>query len=98
MNKYIYSIICLLGMFLGVSCISKQRYTEGTNISLGAYVPGTEGQIYGIHLINYLSGCQITTSTNTNMQITRNTQLSNNWLFGMMSSSETNSTTVILTK
>lgn len=52
----------LLGCF--ASGCAGQKYVEGTHLAIGAYVPGSEGELYGLELCQYLSGCMVRTSSN----------------------------------
>jgi len=92
MKKIFITLFLFATCFLGLTgCMSRNAYVEGTSISLGAYIP-MDGNLYGMNIISYLNGVKVSCSTNHCMEITRNTHIQNNWLFGMMTSSETNST------
>ena len=56
--------VILLVMLCG--CATKQRYIEGTHLSLGAYLPFEDG-LYGVELVQYTSGAILNVSTNSPM-------------------------------
>lgn len=89
-------MIGILFIFLYVlfqGCSSNPRYTEGTNLSLGAYLP-VDGQLMGIEIINYLNGCSIRTSTNQSFQVSRTHCSTNSWGWGLLTTSESSDTSI----
>lgn len=61
-------------MILGLSwiiwcnsgCLGRTSYVEGTSVSVGAYIPN-DGNLYGLQIVNYISGIKISASTNANL-------------------------------
>ena len=86
-------IMLVLIYVLCQGCSTNPRYVEGTNLSLGAYLP-VDGQLMGIEIVNYLNGCSIRTSTNQSFQVSRTYNSTNDWLWGMMKTVESSDTTV----
>ena len=89
----ILGILVVLIYVLCQGCSTNPRYTEGTNLSLGAYLP-VDGQLMGIEIVNYLNGCSIRTSTNQSFQVSRTYAATNDWLWGMMKTSEGSDTKI----
>ena len=86
------------GLFLAVllllaGCCSAPRYVEGTTIQLGAYVP-LDGNLYGVELASYVSGCVVTLYTNAQAEITREYCATNSWFWGALHSVESSETRV----
>ncbi len=90
-------LIGIIGIFIYVllcqGCSTNPRYVEGTNLSLGAYLP-IDGQLMGIELVNYLNGCSVRTSSNQAFNVSRTYCSTNDWLWGMMKSVEGSETKV----
>ena len=89
-------MIGILSVFLYVlcqGCSSNPRYVEGTNLSLGAYLP-VDGQLMGIEIVNYLNGCTIRTSTNQSFQVSRTHCSTNSWGWGLLTTVEGSDTKI----
>ena len=89
-------MIGILSVFLYVlfqGCSTNPRYVEGTNLSLGAYLP-VDGQLMGIEIINYLNGCSIRTSTNQSFQVSRTHCSTNSWGWGLLTTVEGSDTSI----
>lgn len=82
MKKVLASIlIATLG------CTTAPKYVEGTMTQVGAYLP-FEGNIYGMEVINYLNGCKVTSVSNTPFTVDRTYTSTNNYLWGMVITTE----------
>lgn len=89
-------IIGILLVFIYVlcqGCTSNQRWVEGTNLSLGAYIP-LDGQLMGIEVVNYLNGCSVRTSSNQTFTVSRTYCSTNSWGWGIVNSIELTTTEV----
>ena len=89
-------MIGILSVFLYVlfqGCSTNPRYVEGTNLSLGAYLP-VDGQLIGIEVVNYLNGCSIRTSTNQSFQVSRTHCSTNSWGWGLLTTVEGSDTSI----
>lgn len=82
---FLAALVCLSG------CASKQRYVEGVHLSLGAYVPWEDG-LYGVELVQYVSGAYFSAATNTPCQFTRDYAVTNSWLWGAVETVESSRT------
>lgn len=78
----LFLVLCAL-----VGCASKQRYIEGTHLTLGAYLPFEE-QLYGVELVSFTSGASLATSTNMSMNYQREYAATNSYLWGMVETRE----------
>lgn len=89
-------LIGIIGIFIYVicsGCSSNPRYVEGTNLSLGAYLP-INGQLMGIEVVNYLNGCSVRTSSNQSFNVSRTYASTNEWAWGLLKSVEGSETKV----
>lgn len=68
-------------------CVSKGPvFLNGTQVSLGAYIPWTDGQLYGIELMSFTSGTLIKFPTNTAFKVDHTANVTNEWAWGMLES------------
>jgi hypothetical protein len=86
-------IAALFVLFAG--CGSVPKYVEGTSIQLGAYIPW-QGNLYGLELVSYVSGCVVKVPTNVCYEIERNHSVTNDWCWGLMRSVESSDTKIRL--
>ena len=89
-------LIGIIGIFIYVicsGCSSNPRYVEGTNLSLGAYLP-IDGQLMGIELANYLNGCSVRTSSNQSFNVSRTYNATNEWAWGLLTTIEGSETKI----
>lgn len=70
-----FLLICQIG------CIANPKYTEGSSLQVGAYLPG-ESQLYGVEILNWLNGCKVSSSTNQPFNLTREYCASNTYFWG----------------
>ena len=84
-------ILLALALVLG-GCTSSTRYVEGTSTSLGTYIP-YDGSVYGLEIVQYLSGCKVVCPTNQPMRVEREFCASNSY-FGIVHTSESSKTRV----
>ena len=82
MVKRIAIAACLIA-----GCVQSPKYVEGTSISLGAYVPWG-GNLYGVELMNYVSGTVVQVPTNMPYQIERSHTATNSWGWGLLETTE----------
>lgn len=68
-------------------CASRQRYVEGTHLALGAYIPA-EGNLYGVEIVQYLSGAYLATGTNVPVRFSRTYSATNSYFWGMIETRE----------
>ena len=95
------TFIAILSLSLGIcgcGIIGRTSYVEGLSIQAGVYLPVEGGNTYGLQLCQYVSGIKLSTSTNTNLKIVRSANVNNNFLFGLISNSETNKTQIVIEK
>ena len=83
---FIYVILCQ-------GCSTNPRYVEGTNLSLGAYLP-IDGQLMGIEVANYLNGCSVRASSNQAFNISRTYCSTNSWGWGLLTTVEGSDTKI----
>ena len=83
---FIYVLLCQ-------GCSTNQRYLEGTNLSLGAYLP-VDGQLMGVELVNYLNGCSVRTSSNQSFNVSRTYCTTNSWGWGLLTTVEGSDTKI----
>lgn len=91
--------IIFLAVFLllcSIGCSTSTRYVEGTSTSLGTYIP-YDGSVYGLEIVQYLSGCKVVCPTNQNMSVEREFCSSNTY-FGIVHTSERSKTKVDVKK
>ena len=63
--KALKAALLFLSMMLFIAgCTSSNKFLSGTHLALGAYIPGTEGELYGVEIVNYLNGCMVRSSSN----------------------------------
>lgn len=89
-----YALIAL-ALVLG-GCTSSTRYVEGTSTSLGTYIP-YDGSVYGLEIVQYLSGCKVVCPTNQPMRVEREFCASNSY-FGIVHTTESSKTRVCVSK
>ena len=82
---FIYIALC--------GCSTSPRYVEGTNLSLGAYLP-IDGQLMGIEVVNYLNGCSVRTSSNQAFNVSRTYCSTNSWGWGLLTTVEGSDTKI----
>lgn len=82
---FIYIALC--------GCSTSPRYVEGTNLSLGAYLP-VDGQLMGVELVNYLNGCSVRTSSNQAFNVSRTYCSTNSWGWGLLTTVEGSDTMI----
>ena len=70
-------------------CGGRTVYVEGTEFSLGAYLP-MDGQLYGIQILRYRNGVA-SVSTNSNMHVERTFAATNSYL-GVVHTAESSQT------
>lgn len=83
-------------IFLLCGCSSNPKYVEGVNTAIGAYIP-YQSNLYGIEVLNYLSGCKAQCMTNQNMSIDRQYSATNSY-FGIVHTVESSHTKINITK
>lgn len=83
---FIYVLLCQ-------GCSTNPRYVEGTNLSLGAYLP-IDGQLMGIELVNYLNGCSVRTISNQAFNVSRTYCSTNSWGWGLLTTVEGSDTKI----
>ena len=86
-------ILLVLIYVLCQGCSTQQKVVEGTSIQLGAYIP-FDGNLYGIELMSYVNGLKIQASSNQSFQVSRTYNSTNDWLWGMMKTSEGSDTKI----
>ena len=79
-------IIPLLALAV-CGCGTSPKVVDGVSISLGAYIPW-DGQMYGLELIQFVSGTSTLLPTNGKHGICREHCSTNVWLWGMLESRE----------
>lgn len=79
--------LVLFALILLAGCFSGQRYTEGSYLALGAYVP-VESNLYGVEIVQYLNGARLSTATNTPCVFSRQFSATNSYLWGMVETHE----------
>lgn len=65
-------------------------------MQLGAYIP-VDGSLFGVEVVNYLSGCAVRTSTNQSFSVEREYASTNSY-FGIVNTSEKTKTKVEVNK
>lgn len=80
--------LLILSALLFAGCFSGQRYTEGSYLALGAYIPGEGGNLYGVEIVQYLNGARLSTQTNTPCVFSRQFCATNFYLWGMVETHE----------
>lgn len=86
------SFLIALCAFCLVGCSTSTRYVEGTSTSLGTYIP-YDGSVYGLEIVQYLSGCKVVCPTNQAMSVQREFCASNSY-FGIVHTTEKSKTKV----
>ena len=72
-----------LTLLIALGCSSMPKVIDGTNLSLGAYLP-YDGGIYGLNVVEYTSGCVIKSlPTNGQWEVKRTYSATNTWLYGL---------------
>lgn len=89
MKNLIFSIFISIILF---GCVQNPSFREGVILDTGLYVPYS-GNLYGLDLLSYTSGCKIYTPTNTIYSIERQTSSTNSYL-GIIQINETSNTKV----
>lgn len=86
-------VICLL---LAAGCLGRveNTYVEGTSFQVGLYIP-LNGTLYGIQMVNFLSGKRIVCPTNGSFKVESEHFMSNSAL-GVFDIVEDNETKVNL--
>lgn len=87
-------IAAMILFFAG--CTTSTRYVEGTSTSLGTYIP-YDGTVYGLEIVQYLSGCKVVCPTNQAMKVEREFCSSNSY-FGIVHTTEKSKTKVDVQK
>jgi len=83
-----------LALLLIAGCSSPSpQLVEGTSVALGAYVPW-DGGLYGVELMQYVSGTVIKTPTNVCYSVERKHSVTNDWGWGLLKSVESTETNV----
>lgn len=89
-----YRLSLLALLLLAAGCSSPApRMVEGTSLALGAYLPW-DGGLYGVELMQYVSGTVVKVPTNTAYQIERRHSVTNDWAWGLLRSVESTATSV----
>ena len=88
-------IILFLALLTG--CTSNPTYKEGTLFNFGCYLP-YDGGLVGLEVIQYLNGCKISCSNNHTFEIERTYTATNDYLFGMVKTTERTDTKVKVKK
>ena len=83
---FIYVLLCQ-------GCSTNNRYVEGTNLALGAYLP-VDGQLMGIEVVNYLNGVSVRTSSNQSFNVLRTYCSTNSWGWGLLTTVEGSDTKI----
>lgn len=76
-----------------VGCSTKTVYTEGSNLTVGLYSP-VEGQVYGIDVLNYLSGVKVSTPSNMTLTVDRIYSQTNSYFWGAIEIRESGKTRI----
>lgn len=84
-------VICLL---FAAGCLGRVQntYVEGTSFQIGIYVP-LNGTLYGIQMVNFLSGKRIVCPTNGPFKVESKHSMTNSTL-GVFDIAENNETKV----
>lgn len=82
---FIYIALC--------GCSTSPRYVEGTQLSLGAYLP-IDGQLMGIEVVNYLNGCSVRAISNQAFNVSRTYCSTNSWGWGLLTTVEGSDTKI----
>lgn len=82
-----YAAMLSIAALLVAGCTSRPKYVEGTNLSIGAYVP-VSGQLYGAEVVNWLSGAKITCCSNQTIAVDRTYSSTNQYFWGMVKTIE----------
>jgi hypothetical protein len=89
MRRFLFIASMVLLAVSGVltdGCVSKGPvFLNGTQISLGAYIPW-DGNLYGLELINFTTGTYMRFPTNTAFKVDHQSNVTNDWAWGMMES------------
>lgn len=88
--------LALTLLLLACGCVSKNSYVEGTCLQLGAYLP-VDGNLFGVEVVNYLSGCAVRTATNQTFSVEREYAATNSY-FGCVETAERTKTKVEVKK
>lgn len=88
--RRLFGIMALSLLLVG--CTSQGRYVEGSHISLGLLWP-TDTQVYGVNLLDWLSGITVRCPTNQTMTIEREFSVTNSY-FGVVNTRETTRTRI----
>lgn len=86
-------VLATLATLSLAGCSLAPKYVEGTNFSLGAYVP-VDGQLMGVEVCNYLSGCKVAATTNQPFFVQREFAATNSYFWGMVKTIESTRTSV----
>ena len=84
-------------LILMLGCTTGNKYVEGTMTQLGVYAP-IDGSIYGCEVLNYMSGCKVTSISNLPFKVDRVYCATNSYLWGMVTTTESTHTKVEMTK
>lgn len=84
-------LVSLILAIVFSGCASRQRYVEGTHLALGAYIPA-EGNLYGVEIVQYLSGAYLSAGTNTQVRFSRCYSATNSYFWGAVETRETTET------
>lgn len=78
-------------------CKAAPKMVEGTSVQLGAYLP-FDGNLYGVELVSFVSGCVVRTPTNQAYSVERTYASTNSWGWGLVHSVESSNTKVTFEK
>jgi len=90
-------VLVALSGALTDGCAS-QKFISGSHVAVGAYIPGTEGDLYGLQIFNYLNGCIVRCDSNHTLKVERDCVATNSYLFGAFRTEETSHVTVETSK
>lgn len=89
MRRLLFTLALVLGL---LGCSSQGRYVEGSHLSLGLLYP-TDTQVYGLNLLDWLSGITVRCPTNQTMTIEREFSVTNSY-FGVVHTHENTKTKI----
>ena len=86
-------VAIVLAVLAVAGCSTKTVYTEGSNLTVGIYSP-VEGQVYGLDVLNYLSGVKVSTPSNMALVVDRTYSQTNSYFWGAIEIRESGKTRI----
>lgn len=71
--------LALVALLAVAGCKTGPRYVDGQMLQLGLYVPTSDGLV-GLQVMNWLSGVEVTSTTNMPFRIERDYSATNSYL------------------